>query len=363
MDEAIAWSTRAGVEKLVLSVYPHNEAAIGLYRSCGFVEEDGSRGTRASPVTRTRYSWRPGSGRRVSAREASTGRRTVRIGLLGSGTVGAAVIRLLHEHGDDVARRAGVHLEVVRVAVRDPGRDRGLPLAADRFTDDAGAVVDDPTIDIICELMGGVEPARGLLVRAREREVRRHGEQGAPGIARRGAVHRRRGGRRRSLFRGSRGRRHPLIRPLRESLAGERVDGSSASSTGRRTSSSPRCPNTGGRPTKRSPRRSDSGSRKRIRPPTWRVRRGGEVRDPRLGRVRRGSWPTTSTARVSAVTPQDFRDAARLGYVIKLLAIAELDDEAIAVRVHPAMIPDVHRSPRFRARRTRSSSRDRRSGS
>ena len=72
----------------------------------------------------------------MSARDADTGDgRTVRIGLLGGGTVGAAVIRLLHEHGDDVARRAGVHLEVVRVAVRDPGRDRGLPLAAERATD------------------------------------------------------------------------------------------------------------------------------------------------------------------------------------------------------------------------------------
>ena len=103
----------------------------------------------------------------MSARGADADEeRTVRIGLLGSGTVGAAVIRLLHEHGDDVARRAGVRLEVARVAVREPGRDRGLPLAADRFTDDPGAVVDDPSIDIVCELMGGVEPARALLVRA-----------------------------------------------------------------------------------------------------------------------------------------------------------------------------------------------------
>ena len=92
--------------------------------------------------------------------------RIVRIGLLGSGNVGAAVIRLLHEHAEDVARKAGARLEIARVAVRDPGRDRALPLPAERFTDDPGAVVDDPSIDIVCELMGGVEPARELLMRA-----------------------------------------------------------------------------------------------------------------------------------------------------------------------------------------------------
>ena len=83
--------------------------------------------------------------------------RVVRVGLLGSGNVGAAVIRLLHERGDDVARRAGVRLEVTRVAVRDAGRARDLPIAADRFTDDPSAVVDDPGLDVVCELIGGVE--------------------------------------------------------------------------------------------------------------------------------------------------------------------------------------------------------------
>ena len=249
------------------------------------------------------------------------------------------------------------------MAVRDPGRDRGLPLAADRFTDDAGAVVDDPTIDIICELMGGVEPARELLVRAlasgksvvtaNKELLASHGE----------AVHRRRGGRRRSLFRGSRGRRHPLIRPLRESLAGERVDRILGIVNGTTNfiltqMSEHGWTADGGR----------RGAATRVRGSGSDRRRGGydaAAKCAILASVAFGarSWPTTSTARISAVTPQDFRDAARLGYVIKLLAIAELDDEAIAVRVHPAMIPDVHPSPRFGARRTRSSSRDRRSGS
>ena len=82
--------------------------------------------------------------------------RTIRVGLLGCGNVGAAVIRLLHEHADDIAMRAGCRLEVARVAVRDLGRDRDVPLSPDAFTLDGVSIVDDPTIDVVCELLGGV---------------------------------------------------------------------------------------------------------------------------------------------------------------------------------------------------------------
>ena len=102
--------------------------------------------------------------------------RTVRIGLLGSGNVGAAVIRLLHDHAEDVARKAGARLEVARVAVRDPDRDRGLSLPPDMFTNDPGVVVDDPAIDIVCELMGGVEDDRRLV-----QDEAQSGSEGAAG--------------------------------------------------------------------------------------------------------------------------------------------------------------------------------------
>ena len=103
MEEAIAWSKRVGIEKLVLSLYPHNEAAIALYRSLA-VDEGRLARTHASPtVTRTRYSWRSGSGaRHDGGTTKAVNDRIVRIGLLGCGNVGAAVIRLLHEHAEDV---------------------------------------------------------------------------------------------------------------------------------------------------------------------------------------------------------------------------------------------------------------------
>ncbi len=90
----------------------------------------------------------------------------MRIGMLGCGNVGAAVARLVHEHGDDIALRTGCRLEIARVAVRDLSRDRGVPLGPEVFTTDGASIVDDPDIDIVCELLGGIEPARSLILRA-----------------------------------------------------------------------------------------------------------------------------------------------------------------------------------------------------
>src|SRR3954463_10364092 len=77
---------------------------------------------------------------------------TVRVGLLGCGHVGSALVRLLQDNAELIEQRAGVHLEVTRVAVRDRGRERDVPLPANRFTQDGEAVVTDPDIDIVVEV-------------------------------------------------------------------------------------------------------------------------------------------------------------------------------------------------------------------
>jgi homoserine dehydrogenase len=95
--------------------------------------------------------------------------RVLKIGLLGCGNVGASVVRLLADHGDDIAARAGCRLEVAKVAVRDTSRDRGTGLDPSLITDDASAVISDPEVDIVCEVMGGVEPTKRLILEALER--------------------------------------------------------------------------------------------------------------------------------------------------------------------------------------------------
>ena len=90
----------------------------------------------------------------------------VRVGLLGCGTVGAAVVRLLDEHRAEIELRTGMLVEVARVAVRDPARDRGVALPAAAFTDDPDEVASDPNVDIVCELIGGTQPALSSLLSA-----------------------------------------------------------------------------------------------------------------------------------------------------------------------------------------------------
>jgi homoserine dehydrogenase len=272
--------------------------------------------------------------------------RILKVGLLGCGNVGAAVIRLLDEHREDIAARAGCRLEVARVAVRDPGRDRGVPLAREAFVGDPMQVVDDPSIDIVCELIGGVEPAGSLVLAAFERDK--------PVVTANKELLATRG---RELFDASDakgldlyfeaavGGGIPLIRPLKESLTGERVRRVLGIVNG----------TTNFILTKMSDE----------------ARAFGDVLSEAQALGYAEADPTADVegfdaaaklsilasiafnARVVAddvyregianVTPEDIEYARRLGYVVKLLAIGEIDDdERIAVRVHPAMIPEAH---------------------
>ena len=271
--------------------------------------------------------------------------RTIRIGMLGCGTVGGAVIRLIHEHGDDLAQRAGVRLTVARVAVRDPGRDRDVPLSTEAFTDDVHAVVDDPDIDVVCELMGGVDPARELILRgfangksavtANKELLASHGEELFAAADEAG---------RDLYFEAAVAGGIPLIRPLRESLAGERVDrilGIVNGTTNFVLTQMSEHGWTSGEAVAEAQRLGFAEA-----DPTADVEGyDAAAKCAILATVAFGARVVAGDVYregISSVTPQDFADADRLGYVIKLLAIAELEDEEIAVRVHPAMIPEAH---------------------
>jgi homoserine dehydrogenase len=83
----------------------------------------------------------------------------VGIGLLGYGTVGSSVDRLLVEGADEIERATGHRLRVVRALVRDPAKERGFGAAEGVLTTDFAAVRDDPEVDVVAEVMGGVDPA------------------------------------------------------------------------------------------------------------------------------------------------------------------------------------------------------------
>ncbi|WP_205739826.1 homoserine dehydrogenase [Georgenia sp. SYP-B2076] len=90
----------------------------------------------------------------------------VRIALLGCGTVGSQVVRLLQEHADDLAARAGARLELAGIAVRDTAAERSPWVPRELLTDDAASLV--RTADVVIELIGGIEPVRPLVLAALE---------------------------------------------------------------------------------------------------------------------------------------------------------------------------------------------------
>ncbi len=143
----------------------------------------------------------------------------VPVALLGYGTVGAAVHRLLSEQGDEIERATGHRLRVVRALVRDPARERGFDAGPGVLTTEIGDVLDDPSIRLVAEVMGGVEPAGDHVLRllrsgrsvvtANKQLVARHGAELIEAAAAAGAQLR---------FEASVCAAIPVIKVLRESL-------------------------------------------------------------------------------------------------------------------------------------------------
>lgn len=137
---------------------------------------------------------------------------------------GALVMRLLADR-DAIRLKSGVDLEVKKVAVRDLGKSRPFALKSDRLTDDAMSVVSDPSIDVIVEAMGGLEPAGELIlaavkagkpvVTANKELIATRGEEITEAAKRAGVS---------VMYEAAVGGGIPVIRPLAESLAGEDID-------------------------------------------------------------------------------------------------------------------------------------------
>ena len=148
----------------------------------------------------------------------------IRVGLLGCGHVGAALVSLIAERRDEVARRTGLYLDVTRIAVRNTAIDRGVGVDASAFTTDAAAVVADADVDVVVEVMGGIEPARELVsaalsagkpvVTANKELLANHGAELYEAAEAAGVD---------LLFEAAVAGAIPIMRPLRESLAGEPI--------------------------------------------------------------------------------------------------------------------------------------------
>ena len=271
--------------------------------------------------------------------------RTIRVGMLGCGTVGAAVIRMLHEHADDIALRAGCRVEVTTVAVRDLDLNRDVPLAHEAFTTNGASVVTDPDVDVVCELIGGLEPARGLLLQAfagGKPVVTGNKEllatAGAELFEAADAADRD------LFFEASVAGGIPLIRSLKESLAGERVTRMLGIVNGTTNYILTQMSEHGWAFDQALAEAQSLGYAEAD--PTADVEGfDAAAKCAILASIAFNSRVVADDVYregITAITAQDIADAARMGYVVKLLAIAELEDGEISARVHPAMIPASH---------------------
>lgn len=90
----------------------------------------------------------------------------IRVGLLGCGTVGGGIVQLLRANAAYIEARLGAPIDIARVLVRDPDKERVPELDRARLTTDAEAVLGDPSLDVVVEVIGGIDPARGFVERA-----------------------------------------------------------------------------------------------------------------------------------------------------------------------------------------------------
>lgn len=269
----------------------------------------------------------------------------VRVGILGCGNVGSALVRLVDENRSLIARRAGVELSVARVAVHNLAKERDVDLADGVLTHDAQEVVDDPAVEVVVEVIGGVEPARSLILAALEarkpvvtanKELLANFGQELFEAAETAGVD--------LLFEASVAGGIPLMRPLRESLAGERISRVMGIVNGTTNYILTRMTEEGSSFADALAEAQRLGYAERD--PTADIEGfDAAAKAAIIASIAFGARVVAGDVYregITAVTADDIAAAGELGYVVKLLAVAEEHDGRVGVRVHPAMVPLDH---------------------
>lgn len=271
--------------------------------------------------------------------------RTINVGLIGLGTVGGGVIEILRRHNEQFRTRAGVDLALVKCADRDPARAESLGITPATFTTDAADVINDPSIDIIIELIGGTGVARTIVldalaagktvVTANKALMATHGEEIMDAAAATGAD---------ILFEAAVGGGIPIIGPLKHSLVGNEIQAVYGIVNGTTNYMLTRMAEDG---LDYDTALSEAQAR------------GFAEADPTadvdgfdaaakiailasIAFNSRVTFADVPAEGIRPITPEDIDYARETGYVIKLMAIGKRTPEGLDVRVQPTMIRADH---------------------
>jgi len=270
---------------------------------------------------------------------------SINIGLLGLGTVGSGVVRILEQNGTAIAQKLGQPLRIKRILVRDLKRHRQVAVDPSLLTADPEAILDDPEIPIVVEVMGGTGAAREYILQAFSRGknvvtankdlLALYGKELFDAAAVHGVD---------LLFEASVGGGIPIIHPLKECLAGNRIRQVMGIVNG----------TTNYILTKMSREKRDFANvlHEAITLGYAEADPAADIEGDDAARKMailasiafstRITYPDVYREGISRITVDDINYAADLGYAIKLLGLAREDSEGIEVRVHPALVPLNH---------------------
>lgn len=269
----------------------------------------------------------------------------VKVGMLGMGTVGGGVASILAAQGSALYEKTKIELKLERILVRDLKRPRSVVLPQDLYTTDIEAVLGDPSISVVLELIGGIEPARTYIASALKRGkyvitankdlMARHGAE---------LLELARSCNRNIFYEASVGGGIPLIRPLKQSLVANQISRLIGIINGTTNYILTRM-NDENMPLEEALLKAQSLGFAEADPSGDLEGRDSANKLAILAGLAFNSRIDLSQIHVEGicgVTPQDLFYARELGYGIKLLAVGEQLEQGLALRVHPALVPLAH---------------------
>jgi homoserine dehydrogenase len=269
----------------------------------------------------------------------------INIGFLGLGTVGSGAVRALLTNGDAIASKVGARFSVRKVAVRDLGKSRPVDLPDGVLTNDPVAVVTDPEIDMVCELIGGVEPARAYvqqaiengksIVTANKEMVAKVGHDLMILAEQKGVDF---------LFEGSVGGGIPIVQPLKQALAGNAISEIAGIVNGTTNYILTKMAAEGAEfadVLKEAQAKGYAEADPAADVEGWDARYKIAILASIAFNTRVDVSQVTAEG-ITHLSKRDFEAAKTMGFTIKLLGIGTSDAAGVRVRVHPALLRKSH---------------------